>query len=107
MGLKGVTCPDLKMETIGALSYIALLWSVLCSAQQSTSIVATLQIADQVWSSAPYPTTFEGHVSTSMKDSTIVTAYTIPCADFAYCTSDKYLEFTVTTRSTTHNLEDK
>lgn len=101
------------MDTIIALSYLALTWSVLCSAQQSTSIVATLQLPDEIFSPTPFPTTFSGWVSTSIGDSELVTAYTIPCDDqvFSLCRSftgyGLYLEFTAITRSTTYDLPNR
>ncbi|KAM0799929.1 hypothetical protein BDR22DRAFT_272058 [Usnea florida] len=94
------------MNTIGTLSYFALLWPVLCSAQQSTFTVATLQIADEIWDGPPSSTILTGSVTTSIKNSAIVTAFTISCGDSQFCTNGEYLGFTVTTGSTTYNLAD-
>ena len=100
------------MDTINALSYLALLWPVLCSAQQSTSVVATLQLPDEIFDTTSPATAFSGYVTTSIGDSELLTAYAIPCEDeeFVLCQSingyGQYLEFTAATHSTTYDLPE-
>lgn len=99
------------MDTIGALSCLALIWPILCSAQESLYTVADLLLPTEIFSGieGPYPTAFSGNVSMGYSNSQVITAYTINCDDIVYCQSIAFLSsqwyfFTATTSSTTFDL---